>query len=126
MLVSFVLPINRHSSVTAWVLFYSPRRWCVCTADSDKAGRMDGAALLNTVQIYRKENADMAEETKQTPKLELIRASEIDPKSVDWLWYPFIPYGIISQFAVGKLWHKYVKLYKSGEHPNVIKFDLFG
>ena len=46
---------------------------------------MDGAALLNTVQIYRKENADMAEETKQTPKLELIRASEIDPKSVEWL-----------------------------------------
>lgn len=96
MLVSFVLPINRHSSVTAWVLFYSPRRWCVCTADSDKAGRMDGAALLNTVQIYRKENADMAEETKQTPKLELIRASEIDPKSVDWLWYPFIPYGKVT------------------------------
>ena len=57
---------------------------------------MDGAALLNTVQIYRKENADMAEETKQTPKLELIRASEIDPKSVDWLWYPFIPYGKVT------------------------------
>ena len=57
---------------------------------------MDGAALLNTVQIYRKENADMAEETKQTPKLELIRASEIDPKSVEWLWYPFIPYGKVT------------------------------
>ena len=95
-LVAFVLPINRHSSVTAWMFFYSPRRWCVCTADSDKAVRMDGAALLNTVQIYRKENADMAEETKQTPKLELIRASEIDPKSVDWLWYPFIPYGKVT------------------------------
>ena len=38
----------------------------------------------------------MAEETKQTPKLELIRASEIDPKSVDWLWYPFIPYGKVT------------------------------
>ena len=49
---------------------------------------MDGAALLNTVQIYRKENADMAEETKQTPKLELIRASEIDPKSVEWTGIP--------------------------------------
>ena len=96
MLVGFVLPINRHSSVTAWVLFYSLRRWCVCTVDSDKAGRMDGAALLNTVQIYRKENADMAEETKQTPKLKLIRASEIDPKSVEWLWYPFIPYGKVT------------------------------
>ena len=38
----------------------------------------------------------MAEETKQTPKLELIRASEIDPKSVEWLWYPFIPYGKVT------------------------------
>lgn len=38
----------------------------------------------------------------------------------------FIIWLIISQFAVGKLWHKYAKLYKSGEHPNVIKFDLFG
>lgn len=57
---------------------------------------MDGAALLNTVQIYRKENADMAEEKKQTPKLELIRASQIDPKSVEWLWYPFIPYGKVT------------------------------
>ena len=38
----------------------------------------------------------------------------------------FIIWLIISQFVVGKLWHKYVKLYKSGEHPNVIKFDLFG
>ena len=33
----------------------------------------------------------MAEE-KLAPKLELIRASQIDPRTVDWLWYPFIPY----------------------------------
>lgn len=38
----------------------------------------------------------------------------------------FIIWLIISRFTVGKLWHKYVKLYKSGEHPNVIKYDLFG
>ena len=38
----------------------------------------------------------------------------------------FIFWLILSQFVVGRLWHKYVKLYKSGEHPNVIKFDLFG
>ena len=38
----------------------------------------------------------------------------------------FIIWLIISQFAVGRLWHKYVKLYKSGKHPNVIKSDLFG
>ena len=38
----------------------------------------------------------------------------------------FIIWLILSQFVVGRLWHKYVKLYKSGVHPNVMKFDLFG
>lgn len=38
----------------------------------------------------------------------------------------FIVWLILSQFLVGRLWHKYVKLYKNGEHPNVIIFDLFG
>lgn len=38
----------------------------------------------------------------------------------------FIIWLILSQFIVGRLWHKYVKLYKSNKHPNVIKSDLFG
>lgn len=38
----------------------------------------------------------------------------------------FIVNLILSQFLVGRLWHKYVKLYKSGCHPNVILYDLFG
>ena len=29
-------------------------------------------------------------------ELELIKASEIDPKDVEWLWYPFIPYGKVT------------------------------
>ena len=38
----------------------------------------------------------------------------------------FIIWLILSQFLVGRMWHKYVKLYKSDCHPNVIKQDLFG
>ena len=38
----------------------------------------------------------MNEEIKVVPKLELIKASDIDPKSVDWLWYPFIPFGKVT------------------------------
>ena len=38
----------------------------------------------------------------------------------------FIIWLIISQFVVGKLWHKYAKLYKSGEDSTVIKVNLFG
>lgn len=38
----------------------------------------------------------------------------------------FIANLVLSQFLIGRLWHKYVKLYKSGCHPNVILYDLFG
>lgn len=38
----------------------------------------------------------------------------------------FILWLILSQFVVGRLWHKYVKLYNSNAHPNIIKLDLFG
>lgn len=30
------------------------------------------------------------------PKLELIRASDIEPKEIEWLWYPFIPCGKVT------------------------------
>lgn len=29
-------------------------------------------------------------------RLELIKASEIEPKKIEWLWYPFIPYGKVT------------------------------
>ena len=32
---------------------------------------------------------------------------------------------IFSQFFVGKLWHKYVKLYKQNRHPSTIVAELF-
>ena len=31
-------------------------------------------------------------------ELEIIRASEITPKEVRWLWYPYIPFGKITLF----------------------------
>lgn len=32
----------------------------------------------------------------RTASLELIKASEIEPKRIEWLWYPFIPYGKVT------------------------------
>ena len=32
--------------------------------------------------------------------LEIIKASEIEPKEVNWLWYPYIPFE--SRAAMGK------------------------
>lgn len=40
------------------------------------------------------------ENVKQTnntvARLEVIRASDIEPKEIEWLWYPFIPYGKVT------------------------------
>ena len=34
--------------------------------------------------------------TKTEVALEIIKASAIEPKEIDWLWYPFIPYGKVT------------------------------
>ena len=33
---------------------------------------------------------------RQPAKLEIIKASEITPKEVRWLWYPYIPFGKVT------------------------------
>ena len=38
----------------------------------------------------------MMNEPSVKPKLELITASEIEPKEVQWLWYPYFPLGKVS------------------------------
>lgn len=35
-------------------------------------------------------------ETNTSVALEIIRASEIEPKEVKWLWYPYIPFGKVT------------------------------
>ena len=39
--------------------------------------------------------AENAEMTVILP-LEIIKASEIEPKEVKWLWYPYIPFGKVT------------------------------
>lgn len=44
-----------------------------------------------------KENKTMTDYPNNTPaKLEIIKASEIIPKEVRWLWYPYIPFGKVT------------------------------
>ena len=33
---------------------------------------------------------------EESPPLEIIKASEIEPKEVKWLWYPYIPFGKVT------------------------------
>ncbi len=50
--------------------------------------------------IYRKgeqRTMKMIEnEMNVTVHLEIIKASEIEPKEVKWLWYPYIPFGKVT------------------------------
>ena len=34
--------------------------------------------------------------SNDTVTLEIIRASEVMPKEVKWLWYPYVPFGKIT------------------------------
>ena len=38
----------------------------------------------------------MQNANQNNARLELIRASEIEPKEIEWLWYPFIPFGKVT------------------------------
>ena len=35
-------------------------------------------------------------DTKDSVELEVVRASEIEPKKIKWLWYPYIPFGKVT------------------------------
>ena len=52
--------------------------------------------LLPTLSI-EKENKTMTDYPNNiSAKLEIIKASEITPKEVRWLWYPYIPFGKVT------------------------------
>ena len=42
-------------------------------------------------------------EMNVTVHLEIIKASEIEPKEVKWLWYPYIPFG--KKKDASRLWY---------------------
>ena len=49
-------------------------------------------------------------EMNVTVPLEIIKASEIEPKEVKWLWYPYIPFGKVTLLQDGRSrrWEKQV------------------
>ena len=66
--------------------------------------------------IYRKgeqRTMKMIEnEMNVTVPLEIIKASEIEPKEVKWLWYPYIPFGKVTLLQGGRSrrWEKQVNV----------------
>lgn len=38
----------------------------------------------------------MESANQNNARLQIIRASEIEPKGIQWLWHPFIPYGKVT------------------------------
>ena len=51
-------------------------------------------------------------EMNVTVPLEIIKASEIEPKEVKWLWYPYIPFGKVTLLQGGRSrrWEKQVNV----------------
>ena len=53
-------------------------------------------------------NASKQTETADDKPLAIIKASDVTPKKVDWLWYPYIPKNYVTLFSgeegVGKSW----------------------
>ncbi|MBR3206130.1 MAG: hypothetical protein IKF58_06925, partial [Bacillus sp. (in: Bacteria)] len=43
-----------------------------------------------------KKEGDLYMKQEQTTPLEIIRGSSIEPKEVEWLWYPYIPFGKVT------------------------------
>jgi RecA-family ATPase len=64
------------------------------------ASRASAVLLCIAQNIYRKgeqRNMKMIDnEMNVTVPLEIIKASEIEPKKVKWLWYPYIPFGKVT------------------------------
>ena len=52
--------------------------------------------LFIAQNIYQKGESKMTNETTNYVKLEILRASEVEPKEVKWLWYPYIPFGKVT------------------------------
>ena len=52
-------------------------------------------------------------EMNVTVPLEIIKASEIEPKEVKWLWYPYIPFGKVTLLQGGRSrrWEKQVNAF---------------
>ena len=61
-------------------------------------------------------------EMNVTVPLEIIKASEIEPKEVKWLWYPYIPFGKVTLLqgdpgdGKSKLLLSIAALLSKGEH----------
>ena len=68
-------------------------------------------------------------EMNVTVPLEIIKASEIEPKEVKWLWYPYIPFGKVTLLqgdpgdGKSKLMLSVAALLSKGENLIFIKED---
>jgi RecA-family ATPase len=51
---------------------------------------------LKKTQDKEEQKMYYEQENQPKPRLELIRASDITPREVSWLWYPFIPFGKVT------------------------------
>ena len=87
-----------------WALFLNERNRITYNDFAENAvvnvSRVFAVLWCIAQNIYRKgeqRTMKMIEnEMNVTVPLEIIKASEIEPKEVKWLWYPYIPFGKVT------------------------------
>ena len=85
-----------------WALFLNDRNRITYKSFTENAGmtvsRVSAVLWCFARNIYRKgEQRKMIEnEMTVSVPLEVVKASEIEPKEVKWLWYPYIPFGKVT------------------------------
>jgi len=47
----------------------------------------------------------MKQKLEQKPELKMIKLSDVQSQEIEWLWYPFIPYGKLTMDYLMKHWN---------------------
>lgn len=87
-----------------WALFLNERNRITynelcrkCSNDCKQSFRCIVVLCLKYLSKRRtKNNDENGNEMNVNVPLEIIKASEIEPKEVKWLWYPYIPFGKVT------------------------------
>lgn len=120
-------------------LFYDPTKQTVaCIKKPNPCGYFEilHAFGLSNERLPSREKTEKKKEVENKP-LAIIRASEVVPKKIQWLWHPYIPKNYVTLFSgeegVGKSWvfcaiasgitHGFLPLTEKFEPQNVLIFS---
>ena len=67
-----------------------------CVSSNNPSWEVQPRTEKQCVQVKRSDEEMNTNELNYDVALEIVRASDIEPKEVKWLWYPYIPFGKVT------------------------------